>query len=240
VVWWDPRSLVLQVPAAGGLRRDDLIAKEGDHAGMERRMGEYRAWQTDRAASIVRGRTPSIVSRTATDLSHDRALPTGAEEVSIEVLDLPRVAGRPFGARFGSLVHATLATVRLDADAESVLRTARTHARVLLADDAEASAAAQAVTGALTHPLFARVRAASLAGRCVRECPLMWQAPDGSIVEGTIDLLFEEEEGLTVLDFKTDREPSDLNDRYERQVTLYCGAVRALRGRTVKGVLVRV
>jgi ATP-dependent exoDNAse (exonuclease V) beta subunit len=240
VVWWDPHSLVLQVPAAGGLRRDDLIAKDGDHAGVERRMGEYRAWQTDRAASIVRGNAPSIVSRTATDLSHDRTLPTRTDDVAIDVIDLPRVTGRPFGSRFGSLVHATLATVRLDADAESVLQTARTHARVLLADEAEASAAAEAVSGALTHELFTRVRSASAAGRCARECPILWRAPDGSIVEGTLDLLFEDGEGLTVLDFKTDREPSDLKDQYERQLTLYCRAVSALRARKVKGVLVRV
>ncbi len=33
-----------------------------------------------------------------------------------------------------------------------------------------------------------------------------------------------------MLDFKTDREPSDLKDQYERQLTLYCRAFAALRG----------
>jgi ATP-dependent exoDNAse (exonuclease V) beta subunit len=240
VVWWDPHSLVLQAPNVGGLRRDDLIAKEGDQAGVDQRMGEYRAWQRDRAAALARARTPSIVSHTATDLSRDRTLPARVHEVPIEVIDLPRVAGRPFGPRFGSLVHATLATVALDAEAEAVLQIARTHARVLLADDWEVAAAAQAVTGVLGHPLFARVRAATAAGRCARECPLLWRAPDGSIVEGTVDVVFEEEDALTVLDFKTDREPSDLKDQYERQLTLYCRAFAALRGRRVSGVLVRI
>ncbi len=55
VVWWDPHSLVLQAPVVGGLRRDDLIAKDGDQPGVERRMGEYRAWQADRAAAVDRG-----------------------------------------------------------------------------------------------------------------------------------------------------------------------------------------
>ncbi len=32
VVWWDPHSLVLQAPNFGGLRRDDLIAKDGDQS----------------------------------------------------------------------------------------------------------------------------------------------------------------------------------------------------------------
>jgi ATP-dependent exoDNAse (exonuclease V) beta subunit len=240
VVWWDPHSLVLQAPVAGGLRRDDLIAKDGDQPGVERRMGEYRAWQTDRAAAVTRGKTPSIVSQTATDLSRDRTLPTRTEDVRIEVVDLPRAAGRPFGPRFGSLVHATLATVALDADAEAVLRIARTHARVLLADNQEAAAAAEAVTGALAHPLFARVRAAGALGRSARECPVMWRTSDGSIVEGTVDVVFEEGESVTILDFKTDREPSDLNDQYQRQLTLYCRAFAALRRRPVEGVLVRI
>jgi ATP-dependent helicase/nuclease subunit A len=240
VVWWDPHSLALQAPNAGGLRRDDLIAKDGEPAGVDRRMGEYRAWQIDRAAAVARAGTPSIVSHTATDLSRDRTLPARVHDVPIEVIDLPRVTGRPFGPRFGSLVHATLATVALDAEAEAVLQIARTHARVLLADDREIAAAAEAVTGVLAHPLFTRVRAASAAGRCARECPLLWRAPDGSIVEGTVDVAFEEGDALTVLDFKTDREPSDLEDQYERQLTLYCRAFASLRGRRVSGVLVRV
>jgi ATP-dependent exoDNAse (exonuclease V) beta subunit len=121
-----------------------------------------------------------------------------------------------------------------------VLGIARTHARVLLADQAEVTAAAEAVTAALAHPLFARVRSARAAGRTARECPVLWRAPDGSIVEGTVDVVFEEADGLTILDFKTDREPSDLNDQYQRQLTLYCRAFAVLRGRPVTGVLVRI
>ncbi len=121
-----------------------------------------------------------------------------------------------------------------------MLQIARTHARVLLADVVESAAAAEAVAGLLAHPLFARVRAAAAAGRCARECPLLWRAPDGSIVEGTVDVVFEEGDALTVLDFKTDREPSDLKDQYERQLTLYCRAFASLRGRRVSGVLVRI
>jgi ATP-dependent exoDNAse (exonuclease V) beta subunit len=110
----------------------------------------------------------------------------------------------------------------------------------VVAGDTEVVAAAEAVTGALAHPLFARVRAASAAGRSAREGPFLWRAPDGSIVEGTVDVVFEEGDAVTVLDFKTDREPSNLKDQYERQLALYCQAFAALRGRRVSGVLVRV
>ena len=60
------------------------------------------------------------------------------------------------------------------------------------------------------------------------------------MVEGAVDIVFEEGDGLTVMDFKTDREPSDLKEQYERQLTLYCRAFAALRATTVRGVLVRI
>jgi hypothetical protein len=241
VVWWDPRSLVLEASNAGGLRRDDLITKDGDQAGVERRMGEYRAWQANRAAAVARGKVPSLVSRTASDLARLGLLTGASDAVRVTSVDLPRTAGRPFGPRFGSLVHATLATVALDADAAGVLRVAQTHARLLVADAKEARAAAETVSAALAHPLFARVRAASAAGRCARECPLLWRAPDGSIVEGAVDVVFEEDGELYILDFKTDREPSELKEQYQRQLTLYCRAFAELRRRPhVHGILVQL
>jgi ATP-dependent exoDNAse (exonuclease V) beta subunit len=240
VVWWDPHSLVLQAPNLGGLRRDDLIAKDGDQAGVEKRMGEYRAWQADRNAAVGRAKVPSIGVHTATELAHEGVLPPRPDDEPIAVVDLPRRPGRPFGARFGSLVHATVATVPLDATSDVVRATARTHARLLLAGDLEVAAAADAVIVALAHPLFERVRAASAAGRCARECPILWRTPDGSIVEGTVDVVFEEKDGLVVMDFKTDREPAELKDQYERQLLLYCRAFAALRGRRARGVLVRI
>ena len=239
VVWWDPHALELGSPQVGGLRRDDLIAKDGDPAGVERRMGEYRAWQSDRAAAVSQARAATIVAHTATDLARE-TLGRSADTVRIEVIDLPRTAGRPFGPRFGSLVHATIATVALDANSEAVLNTARTHARVLLADEHEASAAADAVSQALTSPLFDEVRQAQASGACLRECPVLWRLPDGTLLEGTVDVVYEQSGGVTILDFKTDREPSELKDQYERQLRLYCQAFAALRRKPVRGVLVRI
>ena len=137
-------------------------------------------------------------------------------------------------------MHATLATVALDADTATVLTTARTHARVLLADEAEAGAAAAAVTAALANPLFDEVRQAQASGACLRECPVLWRLPDGTLLEGTVDVVYEQSGGLTILDFKTDREPSELKDQYERQLRLYCQAFAALRRKPVRGVLVRI
>ena len=164
VVWWDPHALGLDGADAGGLRRDDLIAKDGDQAGVEQRMGEYRAWQADRVAAS-RAPGAGIVSRTATELARDRTLPAASRDVAIEVIDLPRPAGRPFGPRFGSLVHATLATVvPRRGRRTTVLRVAQRTRASCLPTRARRSPPPEAVTVALAHPLFDRVRAAQPPG----------------------------------------------------------------------------
>jgi ATP-dependent helicase/nuclease subunit A len=78
------------------------------------------------------------------------------------------------------------------------------------------------------------VRAAAAAGRCHREHPIVWCAADGTLVEGTIDLAWNDEHGTTVLDFKTDRELEQDRARYERQLAIYCAAVGAARGVLMK------
>jgi ATP-dependent exoDNAse (exonuclease V) beta subunit len=143
----------------------------------------------------------------------------------IEIVDVPKPIGRPFGPAFGSLVHAVLATAPLTADAETVHATARTQARVLVASEQEAAAAADAVVAVLRHPLFDRARASAAQGRCSREVPVLWVAPDGTLVEGTVDLAFRDQNGLTIVDFKTDRDPFDDVEPYRNQLGIYARAL---------------
>jgi ATP-dependent exoDNAse (exonuclease V) beta subunit len=241
VVWWDPHILALDAPASGGLRRDDLIAKDGDPAAVQARLDEFRRWKTGRDATIDRASLPSLTVRTATDLARNLPvldlLPDEGPEV--ELIDLSRPAHRPYGPRFGSLVHATLATVPLDASADDISRVARTQGRILVASDEEMSAAAEAVTGVLSHALFDRARNAGASGRCSREVPVMWLAPDNTLVEGTVDLAFQEDNRLVVLDFKTNRELADALDQYANQLKIYCRAL-ASPGQEVQAMLVRL
>ena len=251
VVWWDPHALALDAGASFGLRRDDLIAKDGDADGSAQRLAAYRQWESSRTAAIAEGRTPSIASRTVTQMAAERELPLiDLADIRIDVVDVPRVTGRPFGPRFGTLVHTTLATVPLDADESIVRRVAATQGRVLLGSgegvEEEVYAVAEAVMAVLRHPLFDQVRAANAAGHCHRELPLIWQAPDGTLIEGTVDLAFEErgktasERGLVVLDFKTDRDLELDTERYRRQLAIYCRALTALQGGAARGILMRV
>jgi ATP-dependent exoDNAse (exonuclease V) beta subunit len=182
---------------------------------------------------------------TATAWAHDdlRAGEQGVDAASLSAINVVSVGsatGRPFGPRFGTLVHAALATVPLDANAETVARVTDTQARILGCPRDEQQNAADAVLRVLSHPLLDRARAALATGRCYREMPVTWNAPDGTLVEGTIDLAFDDGDGLTVLDFKTDRELATELDAYRRQVQVYCEAVSAVRGKTAKGLLVRV
>jgi ATP-dependent helicase/nuclease subunit A len=239
VVWWDPHVLTLGTGSPFGLRRDDIIAKDGDPAGVAARLAAYEAWQAERVAAVARARCESITVRVATDVAAHRA--TAEEQFpEIEVVDVFRSTSRPFGPGFGTLVHATLATVPLDADEPTIRQVAATHGRILINIEEEVYAAVEVVTAVLRHPLFDRVRAAEKAGKCYREFPMIWRAEDGALVEGTIDLVFEDDRGSTVVDFKTDREIETNIDRYKRQLAIYCRAVSGLETRHVRGVLVRI
>ena len=242
VVWWDPHQLILDAPPPVGLRRDDLISKDGDQAGVEARLTAYRSWQSERAAAVANAAVPSLDVRTATDVArHTPLLDQLDADLDVRVIDLSSGSPRPFGPRFGSLVHATLATVALDAPADAIAHVARTQGRILVCSDDEVAAAGHAVGTALQHPLFDRARGAAAVGRCHRELPVLWRSPEGPLIEGTIDLAFEDGPGtITVLDFKTDRELSEDLDQYRRQLAIYCRALTSLQRARAVGVIMKV
>ena len=67
------------------------------------------------------------------------------------------------------------------------------------------------------------------------ELPLLYAAADGALVEGKIDLLFEEPDGYVLVDWKTDRvdSPADRVRReasYAPQLTAYAEGLRAVLG----------
>ena len=104
----------------------------------------------------------------------------------------------------------------------------------------EIYAAVEVVTSVLRDPLFDRVRLAERAGRCERELPITWKAPDGTLIEGAADLVFEDLTGLTVVDFKTDRELAGDLEQYRRQLAVYCQALGSLRNVSTRGILARI
>ena len=161
-----------------------------------------------------------------------------AERVSL--IDV-RGPERPGGARFGELVHAVLASAPLDADRATIDALAEVHGRILSAPAEELAAAVQTAERVLAHELLARARAAGGRGACRRETPITCTLSDGLVVEGVVDLAFEDQGAWIVVDYKTDRELATAGEgRYRRQVALYASAIAQATGQPATGVLVRV
>jgi ATP-dependent exoDNAse (exonuclease V) beta subunit len=107
--------------------------------------------------------------------------------------------------------------------------------------DDDAAAAAEVVEQALTHDLLVRARRATDRGACRRETPVTLTLDDGTLVEGVVDLAFEENGEWTVVDYKTDREIATAGeDQYRRQIALYATAIARATGVRTTGVLLRI
>ena len=153
---------------------------------------------------------------------------------------IPVRAGRPAGRRFGTLVHAVLAAVPLDATADEIHGLAGVHARLLSAPPLEARAAAVLAEDVLRHPLVVSAHREAKSGRpCLREVPVSL-VRDGVLIDGQADLAFESADGWVVVDFKTDGELGEHEAAYRRQVALYAEAITHATGRPARGVLLRV
>jgi ATP-dependent exoDNAse (exonuclease V) beta subunit len=161
--------------------------------------------------------------------------------VTVEGMSGARAGARPGGLMFGVLVHAVLAEAPFAADGDSLRALAAVEGRALGATDDEVAAAATVAARIFEHDLLARARAAAARGACRRETPVTLSQSDGTLLEGVVDLAFEEHGVWTVVDYKTDRELAAAGeDRYRRQVALYAAAVSQATGQPASGVLVRV
>ncbi len=260
VVWWDPSILGLDKQPEGGLRQQRILA--ADDRGLVSEEGKlaHAAWIERRDELIRAGSRESLPVHTATEIAELEELaapmlaPPDDGEVPPEAQTRDRGVAhedtgvdrreRPRGKRFGTLVHAVLAEVDLGAGAEAVAVVAAAQGRLLGAPLDEVSASATAVVAALAHPLLERAAVSAKRGDCRRETPVLLPLPDGSVMEGVIDLAFREpdEEGArwTVVDFKTDVELLGRRGKYETQVLLYVQAISEATGEPAVGCLLSV
>jgi ATP-dependent exoDNAse (exonuclease V) beta subunit len=146
-----------------------------------------------------------------------------------------KTASRSGGPRFGTLVHTILRDVSLDGTNAGQL--AAVHGRVLGASDQEIEHAAQAASAALQHPLLQRARRSK---HCQRELPILLKLEGNRILEGVIDLAFEENGTWHIVDFKTDAEIAPSRKRYENQLRWYCLALARLNQAPVEAHLLSV
>jgi ATP-dependent helicase/nuclease subunit A len=237
VVWWDPAVLKRDVQESVGLVQHRLLEADASGARSEEGIRQHAAWQAERRRVREAAGQPSLRVVTATE----QAATGEDEEPDVAVESVGGDAARPHGRRFGTLVHAVLARVDLDADRPGVETVAALEGRLLGATPEEIAAASESVERALAHPLLRRAAVAAHAGRCRRESPVALRLPDGVLVEGVVDAAFPEDgAGWTVLDFKTDVEIAGRVEEYKRQVALYAQAIERATGVEARGVLLRV
>jgi ATP-dependent exoDNAse (exonuclease V) beta subunit len=245
VVWWDPHALDLDREPGGGVRRREILQADeaNDNVAANAGIAAHAAWQQRRASALAAGAHPTIVVKTvtaaaATATTADAPLAPGLLEVRLETVAGKRT-GRPRGKRFGTLVHAILAAVELRGDADHVRRVGANQARLVGATPEERDAAIVAVCAALAHPLMLRAADAAERGGLRREVPVVVAAADG-LVEGVVDLAFEEAGTWMVVDFKTDAELDHRRPIYEAQVRAYANAIAVATQRAASPVLLIV
>ncbi|MBI3491981.1 MAG: UvrD-helicase domain-containing protein [Acidobacteria bacterium] len=251
VVWWDPNALELGLKPTFGVRREDLIVKDVAKNVVGDGRSRYDRWQLARVDARAAGARPSLMVETARERSvkAEGGSLKGSEKSSdftLQTLDLrsPDDAPRSGGVGFGVLVHLLLASSDFSlptSDFSALADRAAVEARVLGLGEEDARAAGEVAARVLEHDLLARARAAEARGACRRETPITCTLDDGTLVEGIVDLAFEETGRWIVVDYKTDREiAEDGEERYRRQVSLYATAIARATGLPAECVLVRV
>jgi ATP-dependent exoDNAse (exonuclease V) beta subunit len=147
---------------------------------------------------------------------------------------LSRGKGEEGGPSFGLAFHGVLERLELSGG-ENLKELCRMEAfEYSIPGSAEKLEAM--VRQCLDHPLMERVKRAK---RLFREVPFSVSL-DGNLVEGKIDLLFEEEGGWVIVDYKTDDVSGEALEQrfqsYREQGLWYARAVREAAGCGVKEV----
>ena len=130
----------------------------------------------------------------------------------------------------GRAVHATIQSVRLDAMREEIEAASRAQA-VAEAIPQRAADVARLARAALDSVAARRAR---LARRALREVPFAARVGD-TIIEGFVDLVLETEDGIEIVDWKTDDIPAagveERLSQYRLQAGLYVAGIEAATGR---------
>jgi len=253
VVWWDPSILQLDARETMGLRQSKLLQADEQNERSDRGTREYAAWQQRREEIIAAGARPALLVKSATELAIGGTLPVMPEAAQIEIERVARTSDRPGGKRFGTLVHAILAQIPLDADATAIAAQASFFGRAFDAPSSEVSAAIDAVANALASPLMRRAAAASIVRR---EAPLLLNletivnlgeaanAGASTMVEGVADLAFvEDRDGAArwlVVAFKTDFDLARREAEYRTQLALYLRAITQATAMPADGYLLLI
>ncbi|MCH8008257.1 MAG: UvrD-helicase domain-containing protein [Chloroflexi bacterium] len=223
----EPLTDLWHAPAPVALPQEAHAPMEFDDSA-----GAYAAWLNEREQRIESLRR--VPTRSATEIvkrtAGDEDDPNVQKDPPVEEVP-PWRRGRA-GTALGRAVHAVLQSIDMET-------------RANLESAAKAQADAEGIAGRwqeIARMVEAALDSASLreaisGGRYWRE--LFVSAPIGNVsIEGFIDLLYETNDGLVVVDYKTDRAPGEQEleaalERYTPQGATYALAVEEALGRTV-------
>jgi ATP-dependent exoDNAse (exonuclease V) beta subunit len=240
---------VLAPPARGrtSSKLTEFLKKDEEMVHAEEGIRAHEEWQKKRREVREAAANPQWSVVTATSPQRDGFSETLLAEAGADLVSevtVERIApdfSRPHGKRFGTLVHSVLSAVALDASHEGISKVASVQARILGASDEDVEAAIDTVSAVLRHPIVERGAVALAAGLCRRESPVTLKLRDNVMVEGIVDLAYQDEnDQWIVVDYKTDFEVKGRIDEYTRQVWLYALAVSRATQKKSRPVLLRV
>lgn len=235
VVWWCPKALGVGKEDVAGLRQQKILSADTGGVAQEG-IARHEMWQSTLTATRAAASEPSLRVRTVTEAKSESTLLANLG-VAVESV---RTAGRVhLGKRFGTLVHDLLATLPLDSKPKEIDQAANVRGRILGATKEEMDHAVSAVAAALAHPMMKKARAAK---EIRRECGISLRAETGELIEGVIDMAFSDAKTgeWTVVDYKTDADPTARQAEYEMQLHLYRSAIESATGEKVHAVLLIV
>jgi ATP-dependent helicase/nuclease subunit A len=203
---------------------------------VERERERRRRWRDERAASLVGANRPLRVVTASSQKGWERPAGGGdfQEDVAITGAD------RSQAVRIGNALHRVMERV----DLRGVPNLDALVAATIADEDVGPldAAARDRVHRMVTTSLQSDVaRRALCSPRVLREVEFGCGLPDGGIVQGQIDLLFQEDGGLVIVDFKSDNVRAEQVDErtresYRRQAAVYAFAAHQITGLPVREV----
>lgn len=221
VLWFNPALLDLNKEIADGITNKEIL--QGDPGPG---LVLYDAWKSRRATILQNGAKPSFQIVVATDAASGE----GAN-IPVEIVSIALSGYRARGRRFGSLVHSVIMDADFDSDPVALRRLAAAHASRLSSTEEEIDSTVDVVVAILQHAILKAAAGAAIAHR---EYPFLFRDEHGVIVEGNIDLVYQQDAEWIIVDFKTG--PADRRE-YRRQVELYG---KALQPRLVRAILFEI
>lgn len=151
------------------------------------------------------------------------------------------------GAARGTVYHAFMENLDFTAEEELQIQLEEMISCGKMSEEEAAALSLEDIDLFLHSKVGERMRRAALAGQLFRERPFVIGVPADRIrsgyssqetvlVQGIIDAYFMEEDGIVVLDYKTDRvdQAKMLADKYKAQLDYYARALEQLTGYPVK------